>query len=319
MSSIFQHVSTDAVAEADRFDFWQACFLGAHLDRHPEDAGTPFEGRLVAAGDAQHAIFQDMRNSGLVSHFGRRESGLVLLGFVREGEVRVRDGSDRREIFDRSSGLILFDCDRPITTVSQDVSLCCLSLPREIAMVALERDRSVRPAPMLRLPQTGLGAVWRAQMDEMARSGGTLSQAGSLATIQAASALAFAVLSGSVERANPGLADEAMYETACRLVRMSADEPTLTSAKLARRLGCSRSHLYRLFADRGQTIAGYAREVRLERARHLLTREPGTPVSLIALRCGYGDLSAFGKAFRRRFDVSPSEFREAFARGRDED
>lgn len=317
MTSLIHRISTDDVAEADRFDFWRSCFLGSELDRAPGEADEPFRGRLVAGGRADGAIFQDMRNSGLVSHFGRRESGLVLLGFVREGAVRVRHGDDRREIIDPASGLVLFDCDRPITTWSNDVALAVLALPRPAVMAALGRDRASRLAPMMRLPQAGFAAVWRAHMDELSRSGARLDHAGSLAAIEAASALAFAVLAGERTARDAGMADEALYEAALRIVRLCAGDPAFVAGRLAARLGCSRSHLYRVFAGHGTSVGACIREARLGRAHDLLLRERRTPIGLVALRCGYGDLSAFGKAFRRRFGMTPSELREHTPERRD--
>lgn len=308
--SLIQQVSTETVDEQDRFDFWRTCFLGAELDRPADHAGRPFKGRLAFGGRVESAIFQDMRNSALTSHFGRRESGLVLLGFVREGVVNVRYGDDRREIFDRSSSLVLFDCDRRLTAYSSDISMCCLSLPREAVMSALGRDRSTSLAPVMRLPETGLAAIWRALMEELSRSGAGLNHAGSVAAVQAASALAFTVLSGKATQAKGSLADDALYEAACRAIRLTADDPKLGAGRLAAQLGCSRSRLYRIFAERGKPIVAHVRDVRLERARELLAGEGKVPVALVALQCGYGDPSSFGKAFRRRYDISPSGFQE---------
>jgi methylphosphotriester-DNA--protein-cysteine methyltransferase len=41
----------------------------------------------------------------------------------------------------------------------------------------------------------------------------------------------------------------------------------------------------------------------------LETATDGGSLGTLAFECGYSDLSAFGKAFRRRFGMSPSEWR----------
>jgi AraC-like DNA-binding protein len=86
--------------------------------------------------------------------------------------------------------------------------------------------------------------------------------------------------------------------------------PDLTAERVAQALHCSRSQLYRLFAESGLSVGGYLRDLRLDRAAMLLqTANSDVSVGSIALGCGYTDLSAFGKAFRARFGASPSEWR----------
>ncbi|WP_209023621.1 helix-turn-helix transcriptional regulator [Sphingopyxis italica] len=71
---------------------------------------------------------------------------------------------------------------------------------------------------------------------------------------------------------------------------------------------CSRASLYRLFEQRGLSVGEHIRAVRLNHGRALL-RDPRLGIGDIALRCGYDDLSAFGKAFRRRFGMTPRDWR----------
>src|SRR3546814_4060534 len=84
----------------------------------------------------------------------------------------------------------------------------------------------------------------------------------------------------------------------------------LTADAIARAIGCSRASLYRLFEQRGLAVAEHVRAVRLNHSRTLL-RDPRLGIGDIALRCGYDDLSAFGKAFRRRFGMTPRDWRQS--------
>lgn len=70
-------------------------------------------------------------------------------------------------------------------------------------------------------------------------------------------------------------------------------------------------HFHRLFqAHVGETLSGYVRRVRLERAALRLshTKESVTSVSLSA---GYETPAAFAKAFRQHFGKTPSEYKSA--------
>jgi transcriptional regulator GlxA family with amidase domain len=72
--------------------------------------------------------------------------------------------------------------------------------------------------------------------------------------------------------------------------------------------GMSRSALGRLFmAHRKQSPCARFRELRLERARHLLAQGDRT-ITEIAMETGFASSQHFAGVFRRRFDRSPSEF-----------
>jgi AraC-like DNA-binding protein len=85
----------------------------------------------------------------------------------------------------------------------------------------------------------------------------------------------------------------------------------LDIAAVARRAGLSPRQVQRLFRAQGQTFSDYLREQRLERAKHMLTRSryAHLNVSAVAYEAGFGDLSYFNHAFRRRFGATPTEVR----------
>jgi AraC-like DNA-binding protein len=88
-------------------------------------------------------------------------------------------------------------------------------------------------------------------------------------------------------------------------------EPRLpwTVERLAAKSHLSRSAFAERFARRvGRPPAAYVSQVRLERARDLLecTTEP---ISLVAKEVGYQSEAAFSRAFSKRYNVSPSNWR----------
>jgi AraC family transcriptional regulator len=79
---------------------------------------------------------------------------------------------------------------------------------------------------------------------------------------------------------------------------------------LAQEVGVSYSYLARLFQEvYGETVVGYLRNRRLERARHLLERST-LPIKAIAASVGIPDLQHFNKAMRARFGVGPRGIRD---------
>ena len=82
---------------------------------------------------------------------------------------------------------------------------------------------------------------------------------------------------------------------------------------VAKRHGISPRYLSMLFAGEQTSFSQFVLAGRLERARRLLCNPPYIErmVSAIAFSCGFGDLSYFNRAFRRRYGATPSEIREA--------
>ena len=98
------------------------------------------------------------------------------------------------------------------------------------------------------------------------------------------------------------------YEQARRLIEQRLGR-SLRVAALAEEVGLSHNHLTRLFrAHTGQTVAGYVRERRVERARHLLLHSTQA-VKSIAAEVGIPDLHLFNKVIRRALGHAPRRVR----------
>jgi AraC-like DNA-binding protein len=94
----------------------------------------------------------------------------------------------------------------------------------------------------------------------------------------------------------------------------SLDQP-LRLDRIARLACLSPFHLHRLFTQAfSETPHAYTVRRRLERARRLLA-ETEMPVTAASLESGFESLGSFSSLFRRRFGVSPREFR-AMARAK---
>ncbi|MFD7921418.1 GlxA family transcriptional regulator [Streptomyces sp. NPDC059740] len=89
------------------------------------------------------------------------------------------------------------------------------------------------------------------------------------------------------------------------------DRP-LTVADLAAHAHVSDRHLTRLFqAELGMTPHTYVESVRVEKARHQLESSDAT-LERIASGCGFGSTDTLVRAFRRRLNTTPTEYRSRF-------
>ncbi len=92
-------------------------------------------------------------------------------------------------------------------------------------------------------------------------------------------------------------------------IRKHIHEP-LKREQLAEVAGFSVPHFHRVFsAQVGESAASYVRRFRLERAARKL-RMGAVDITEVALAAGYETHAAFSKAFKQRFGLTPSEFRQ---------
>jgi AraC-like DNA-binding protein len=94
-------------------------------------------------------------------------------------------------------------------------------------------------------------------------------------------------------------------------IAKNLDQPDLSVGALAHRHSCTPRFVQRLFETEGTTFTEYVLEQRLARAYRRLTdpRREGEKISAVAWDSGFGDVSYFNRAFRRRYGVAPSDVR----------
>jgi AraC-like DNA-binding protein len=85
----------------------------------------------------------------------------------------------------------------------------------------------------------------------------------------------------------------------------------LSPPLVARKFGVSDRYLHKLFAASGMTFGSYVLARRLEAvAGDLISaNRRSAPITNLAYDWGFGDISTFNRAFRKRFGCSPSAYR----------
>lgn len=254
-------------------------------------------------------MFDTIRSDPLVSTFGVQATGMALLGYARGGNCIIQSGSTETVIDSSRGGLILIDCDKPTLWTSDVNDVSYLALPKSLIRTAVGFEVFSRREAVIRLPDDGLTPVLRSHLDQMTTYSAKLSAPEASAALIAAGSLAcglLAALHGS-HPADETVAHDAIFNAAMRQIDLHLHDPDLTADRIATALRCSRAHLYRIFSGRNESIGRALRAARLRRAYALLKGRTTETIGLIAFRCGYTDLSAFGKAFKRHFGVTPGE------------
>jgi len=122
------------------------------------------------------------------------------------------------------------------------------------------------------------------------------------------------LLRAEADEAPPALRDShARLQLIQAQVLKRLGDVDLTILSVARQAGLPPKQVQRLFATTGFTFSEFVLEQRLLLAHRLLARTgaPRDKIATIAHDAGFGDLSYFNRSFRRRFGMTPSEWRDA--------
>jgi AraC-like DNA-binding protein len=112
------------------------------------------------------------------------------------------------------------------------------------------------------------------------------------------------------ESSEPTGADGELLSRVVAIVKSSMSQETFTIETLASEMCTTRGSLNRrIKAITGVTTQQYVLRIRLEHSRILLKEDNRMPISEIAYKCGFEDATSFSRAFRRTFNISPSQYR----------
>ncbi|MDD7972034.1 helix-turn-helix domain-containing protein [Roseinatronobacter alkalisoli] len=315
----FRAVSTKSQRPSQRFEFWRSLFPRIDLDTVEEDGQRDFRGNLLHFGTEDGATFVFSSNDDTRASFGRPEGDFLMLSLTVAGSAKLQHGHDTRLISTPGTGLVIVDGGQAFTTISRDHSVISLMLPRDRAERAIGNDLSVLRNGLVSLPQEGMAHLLTSHLQTMAMEGESLDGHSADIAMKAAVDMAFGALTQAKNRedgqtAIPTGHDAGLRAAARRYIHLHCQNHKLTAAGIARAIGCSRAHLYRVFAAKEISVGDVLRTARLERASALLITFADMPVKFVASRCGYADAAAFARAFRGYNGMTPQEYRELFRR-----
>ncbi len=99
-------------------------------------------------------------------------------------------------------------------------------------------------------------------------------------------------------------------QQAMTFIAENFSDPNLGVAPVSEALGISRRQLERDFrAGKGNTIREFIEEIRMRVASKLLLEQPDSNVEEVARRVGISSPGSFFRIFRKRFGLTPSEYR----------
>ena len=157
--------------------------------------------------------------------------------------------------------------------------------------------------------QVGIGRIVSRLLVELATTAEPLSLRSSLSVAGSALDLLATAIG---ESAPPTRSTRRVHAQDLRSVQRAMErhlhDPDHTTAEISAELGMSVRYIHKLFSTAGTTPRAWLYELRLEQARNQLLTTDLT-VAEISEHVGFRDVSHFSRAFRRRFDSSPAQFR----------
>ncbi|MDB5971505.1 MAG: AraC family transcriptional regulator [Hydrocarboniphaga sp.] len=104
---------------------------------------------------------------------------------------------------------------------------------------------------------------------------------------------------------------DAVFDRAMLFIECYLSASNLDTELVANHCHVSSRYLHTIFARRSLSVSGHIRESRLQQCRRALHDPAMAHQSIIEIACRWGfvDPSHFGRAYRRRFGIAPSEER----------
>ncbi|MBP6878420.1 MAG: helix-turn-helix domain-containing protein [Phenylobacterium sp.] len=308
MSSPSVFISTEQVAPELRDEFWRQV-AGPVFEPRPigEDQTIGLEGSVgsrpvggLLIGPTTFNAQRNVRGRRLIAVGGLDQ---YMVQLFLKGEARGE--SDGYEYRAARGDICIRDLARPFDTSVSPGGTISMLIPRERLESRLGGHVLHACVLTARDPMTRLLADFIVSLSDVAAE---LAPADALALEDAAVDLVAAV----VMRRSPGLAVETpvagrvLRPRVLAFIDRNLFEPALGPKMLVERFGVSRAHLYRMFeADGG--VASVIRNRRLDAALRELAGPARRSITALALHLGFSSSSQFARAFRARFDCTPSE------------
>ncbi len=306
-----QKWSSGGFKPRERFDAWQAALNASHLGwtlEKKEKTGFSAEIQMSKLPDLQviRCLCQPcsgFRGKREIAADGAAYYGLLLLHKGRE-EVRVGSRSALLEPGD----ILLWDSTEPVhfklhsmvfkTTVLVPQSRMEDALPQTRRLVGKALDW-----------RRGLGAVTTSHITTLGAQAPYIHHLQAHPTAETTLAL-IATSLGSQESRAGASARAKLTERIKKHIERNLDDPALGPQALADRFGISVRYLHLLFAGEGHTVSRWILDRRLEKCRReLVVAGPHKNITETAFAWGFNDGAHFSRVFKKRFGMSPKEYR----------
>ena len=298
-------LETAKVSWRDRVALWSDALTTVCGPLNTVPLGTTLDGTMTfgAIGRLQIGHIAVSRHRvDLTPELARAEHHPVAKVIVQTAGVSVYEQRDEQVTLTPGDGLV-YDVAQPhAITSTETTEHFVVTVPHDLVV-----GRGVRLDRLSAQRFSARAGVGRLAADLIH------STFGELATISpaceddlAASLLSLMFLSLPNDTAHTS---EALRYRIESYIRDRIRDPELSIDNIACALRCSKRYLHMAFSASDRSIADHIWTTRLDGCRGDLARRPDRTISEIAFGWGFSSSAHFSRAFRKRFGVTPSEFR----------
>ncbi|MDO8875891.1 MAG: AraC family transcriptional regulator [Pseudolabrys sp.] len=232
-----------------------------------------------------------------------------ILSVPISGKAAYRLGA--REVVCGRGDAFFFPGDEPSLIANHKMSRLSLSIPRKLLESTMPASTSLAPQSLRHSAALALLSDYAKALTQE-----TFDPSSGLEALAAGHIRDLVAMALDPTAARPEMTEQPGIRAA-RLraikedVRFNLHRHDVSLDHVARRHRISPRYVQLLFRDEATTFREFVLGERLERAHAQLCNAQfaAAPIGEIAYACGFGDLSYFNQAFRRRYGMTPSEVR----------
>ncbi|WP_329093679.1 MULTISPECIES: helix-turn-helix domain-containing protein [unclassified Streptosporangium] len=313
--------TTEVVAAPERFALWQEVAAQSHMpNRHRSNDHDDFRARMriMDLGSLQVSAlaYPHLEIARTAKVIRQADPEAYQINYFLAGGAAISHGG--RDTVLCAGDFVVVDSSRAFHADVQ-------ALPDGWSGLVVQCPRGVLPLPekamrnLLGVPidgRRGMGGVLARWLTDLNARAGEFTPADVPTLAQVTRDLlasVFAVCVDAEDAIPPEIHRHALKRRIDAFIEQHLGEPALTPDTIATAHGISARHLYTLFEEEGRTVAAWIRERRLEHCRRDLA-DPSLrsrSIHAIATRWGFINKAHFSRAFRARYDMTPSDYRHA--------
>ena len=313
---VWQEWSSRCVRPKERYDVWQDMLNSSHLRWTLDGTGVrDFFAQLeigrLAGLQVVRSICEPCRGLRQKPEIARDSEAYYGLLLVFEGQEDVNCRGCSATL--GPGGFLLWDSTSPISfTLHSTIHKVTLFVKQERMRNALPQvDSLVGKAIDWR---RGFGAVAASHLSALASQAAYIDR--NKAHPMAENTLE--LIATCLENGPPHFSGPAQADLLVKIkgyIETNLEDSTLGPQGLARRFGISVRYLHLLFKAESLTVSRWILDRRLERCRRDLIRTGFRKnVTEVAFRWGFNDSAHFSRVFKKRYGISPREFRDQYTR-----
>ena len=306
-------LTTDSVTERRRLPFWRevVCETFVELDCEAP-SGAEFFGSITncSVGDIQFSEIQSAaqhvrRTRSTISH---SDKDYFLLSLQTQGRGVV--SQDGRTALLNPGDFALYDTTRPYDLkFEESFGQLVLRLPRPIVIGRLAEVEQLTALPIL-----GDRGVGRLASSFIRQLHAQIEEIDQLSVARLHASAVDLLATALAEQNGVGSARESQVLVRRRVsafIEQHLADPRLTCEYIAKAHGISERYLRKIFEGSAMSVSEWIWSRRLDQAKRDLADPLHSHISVTAIGydVGFKDAAHFSRAFKARFDETPSAFR----------